>query len=326
MVRKAVFWIAVAAAIVLIFAVSGAISDKLAEKSRPILVVPKTNDTRIAFWHALNEGVMAAAKEYGVDVEVRGMREEADIDGQIRLLEQAIAEKPQAIVLAASDYNRLVPVAQSIVNAGIKLITVDSGLSGNISSSFIATDNYEAGKKAGFAMRSLVPPGASVAIVSFVKESTTAMERERGVRDSLSEGGIRIVSTSYSNGLTDKASEITEGLIRSEPNLHGIIGLNEVSTIGALQAVKRLNAGGTIKMVGFDSSPEEIASLEEGILQVIVVQKPFNMGYLAVKTAFEAISGKRVTGYIDTGSEVITKENMYTNENQKLLFPFVGEK
>jgi ribose transport system substrate-binding protein len=71
---------------------------------------------------------------------------------------------------------------------------------------------------------------------------------------------------------------------------------------------------------------KEIAFLEEGVLQAIVVQKPFNMGYLAIKTAWEASNGKSVPPRIDTGAEVITPGTMFTKENQKLLFPFVEEK
>lgn len=77
-------------------------------------------------------------------------------------------------------------------------------------------------------------------------------------------------------------------------------------------------------MAGFDSSIEEIRLLEEGVFDAIVIQKPFNMGYLGIETAVKAARGKEVAPYVDSGSELITKENMYTEENQKLLFPFFG--
>ncbi|WP_419872476.1 hypothetical protein [Candidatus Pristimantibacillus sp. PTI5] len=67
---------------------------------------------------------------------------------------------------------------------------------------------------------------------------------------------------------------------------------------------------------------EEISYLEEGVLQATIVQKPFNMGYLAVKAALDVSAGKKVLPMIDTGSEAITKQNMYAGDKQKLLFPF----
>ena len=77
-----------------------------------------------------------------------------------------------------------------------------------------------------------------------------------------------------------------------------------------------------IVMVGFDSSNEEIQLLEAGIFEGIVIQKPFNMGYLSVQKAVEAYHNSAVEPMVDSGSVAVTKANMFTEENQKLLFPF----
>ncbi|WP_028548826.1 substrate-binding domain-containing protein [Paenibacillus sp. UNC451MF] len=305
-----------------VYSAAAGVSAKLSTKDSPILFVPKTIDSRVEFWEVMKQGVFAAAKEYGVKVEVVGTVNESDVEEQITLFEQTITQKPKAIVMAATDYNRVVPVAKKIVQSGIKLITVDSGLEGGISSSFIATDNYAAGLKAGQSIQGSLPRDSSVAIISFVKGSTTAMERERGVRDSLKAAGISVFGTFYSNASEEKAYDIAKYLITNEPAIKGIIGLNEPSAVGAAKAVKELGATERVKMVGFDSSMNEIAFLEEGILLATVVQKPFNMGYLAIKAALQAVNGDKLESTIDTGSELITKENMYSKENQKLLFPF----
>lgn len=302
------------------------VTKSLSEKNESIIMIPKTIDPHVEFWQVLNQGVLAAAKEYNAEIKIMGKASESQIDEQIKLVEQAIAEKPKAIILAATDYNRLVPVAQQVIDAGITLITVDSGLEGGLSTSLIATDNYAAGRKAVETMRGYVQGPATYAIVSFVKTSTTQMDRENGVRDSLkSDASVKLLDSLYSNGSEDKAYEQTKELLREHSDIRGIFGLNEVSTIGAARALKEMDPGRTIKLVGFDSSTNEISFLEAGILQGTVVQKPFNMGYLAVKTALQAHRGEKVNRMMDTGSEVITKENMYTNENQKLLFPFVGK-
>ncbi len=97
------------------------------------------------------------------------------------------------------------------------------------------------------------------------------------------------------------------------------------STVGAGHAIKELGLEGEITLVGFDSSISEVKLLQEGILQATIVQRPFNMGYLGITTALDKINGKKVQSYVDTGSVVITLENMNEDEHQKLLFPFVGE-
>jgi ribose transport system substrate-binding protein len=299
-------------------------SRSLSSSKDTILFVPKTIDGKMEFWQVMKQGVSAAAKEYGAKIEVAGTDTELDIDGQIALREKAIPEKPRAILLAATDYNRLVPVARKIIDAGITLITVDSGLNGVTAASFIATDNEAAGYKAGEEIKRRTEPGARIAVINFVKGSATAMERERGVLGSLQQNGGRMIDgIYYSDGSEEKAYEIVKNILLHQPEISGIVGLNEPSTVGAAKAIKHLSAQSRVKLVGFDSSMDEIAALEDGVIQAIVVQKPFNMGYLAVQTAIQAVNGHKVDRRIDTGSELITKDNMYTNENQKLLFPFL---
>ena len=75
-------------------------------------------------------------------------------------------------------------------------------------------------------------------------------------------------------------------------------------------------------MVGFDSSLEEIQFLESGVFDAIVVQRPLNMGYLGVSMAYQAARSIEVPKIVESGSVLITRETIYTEENQKLLFPF----
>lgn len=91
-------------------------------------------------------GASVAAKEYGVNCEVTGPTAEEDIDAQIKLVEQAISQKPDAIILAAADYKKLVPVCEKVYEAGIPLIMVDSDVDFSKTRCLIGTDNYELGK------------------------------------------------------------------------------------------------------------------------------------------------------------------------------------
>ncbi len=290
-----------------------------------IVVIFKSTDPAIAFWQIVEAGVKTAAKEFDVKVTVVGPWEEKDIAGQIDLVKRVVRERPQAVVLAADDYNALVPVARRIREAGIKLVTLDSGLPPGLSSSFIATDNVEAGSKAGALEAAVLPPGSKIAILSYVRGTLTAIDREKGVRKVLSkDAGAQVVGTWYCEDLLPEAYAITRRLLTSEREITGIIALNEVATEGAAEAIAKLKEGGRIKLVGFDSSPIETTYLEAGVIDGIVVQKPFNMGYLAVKTAVELLRDERVAARIDTGSAVITRQNMDERENQKLLFPLIG--
>ncbi|MEC0202887.1 substrate-binding domain-containing protein [Paenibacillus lautus] len=293
--------------------------------TKKIIVGVKALDEN-EFWRVLIEGVNTASREFGVDVSVIGPSQEIEVDLQIQLLEEAVKQKPDAIVLAAGDYNRLVPVSESIRKAGIPLIMIDSAVNGDYAQSLIATDNVNAGQKAGKELSSRLPAHAKVAIISFVRGTSTQIEREQGVRSILEQrSGTEIVGTYYSEGKEERAYEITRKLLLERPDLNGIVGLNEPSTVGAGRAIRELGLSGKVKLVGFDSSVKEVKLLEEGVLQSTIVQKPFNIGYLGIKTAVSIIEGDKVSRNVYTDSVVINQDNMYTEENQKLLFPFVEE-
>lgn len=289
-----------------------------------IVVVKATKE--IDFWRVLTDGVNTASREFGVKTTVIGPPKEIDVDLQISLLEKAIKDKPDAIVMAAGDYNRLVPVAKKIRKAGIPLIMIDSDINGEYAESLISTDNTDAGEKAGREMAAILPSKAKVAIVSFVKGTSTQIEREQGVRNILGKReGTDIVGTYYSEGMEETAYAITKKLLKDHKDIDGIVGLNEPSTVGAGRAIKEAGLTGAVKLVGFDSSIAEVKLLEEGVLQSTIVQKPFSIGYLGIKTAMSVLDGDKVHSKVYTDSVVIYKDNMYTEENQKLLFPFVEE-
>jgi ribose transport system substrate-binding protein len=258
-------------------------------------------------------------------VEIKGPQNETDVNDEIKILQESIKDKPDAIVMAAADYNRCIPVSQQIIKAGIKLVTMDSGINSDIPASFVATDNIEAGKIEGKVLSSLLNSKSKIAIISIVKEASTSIDREKGVKLGLTnQQANNIIGTYYCNSIKSKAYDITKQLLISHPELNGIAALNEPSASGAADAINELGLSGKIKLVGFDSSLDEIKYIEQGTIQATVVQKPFNMGYLAVKAACQAIKHTPISKRINTGSQLITKNNMYDIENQKLLFPFVS--
>ncbi|MDA3948310.1 MAG: substrate-binding domain-containing protein [Spirochaeta sp.] len=291
-----------------------------------VIVVMKTIGPHMEFWQIVRAGIQEAATEYNIEPTIVGPRWERDIDRQIEIFSKVIDQSPDAILLAASDYNRLAPLAERAAEAGIMIVTLDSALNSDVPVSFVATDNVEAGKKAGREIVRLVPPDRPVAIVSHIRGVATAIDRERGVQDALAASGRPeelILGTFYSENDPDRAYEYVRALTAAYPELGGIVALNENSTVGVGRALRDLGLADRIHLVGFDNSREEIEFLEKGIVTALVVQKPFNMGYVGIKTVVEALRGQKVDAVIYTESVLVRKEEIFTEENQKLLFPLV---
>ena len=96
---------------------------------------------------------------------------------------------------------------------------------------------------------------------------------------------IRSVLSVYCNSSYEKAYELTKDMLNRYPQISLLVATNEYGAIGAARAVNDLGLAGKVKMVGFDSSVEEIQLLEMGVFQAIIIQKPVNMGYLGVEQA-----------------------------------------
>lgn len=284
-----------------------------------VLIQKAMDDTD--FWTSVYQGGEMAAQEYNAVLTAVGPEREQDVESQNQMILDAVARKPDAIVLAPCSSDETLPYARQIEEAGITLVLLDSTMEEETGKAVVATDNYELGYKMGSYMKQFVEEDTVIGIVGHVQGSSTATGREEGFRAGLGGSGDQVAEIVFCDSDTERAYELTCGLLEKYPDMNMIVGLNEYSAVGAARAVKEQGLSDSIRMAGIDSSVEQIQLLEEGVYEALAIQKPFNMGYLGVETAVKLLEGERVETYINSGSELITKENMYTEENQKLLFP-----
>jgi len=236
------------------------------------------------------------------------------------LLEEAMASKPDAIVAAPSNDAAVIQTLERIRKAGIELMVMDTPLRMDKEPPVVSGDHREAGIQAGrFAERETAGRPV-VAILSDFPNSSVSAERESGIISALAEGGY--VGTSYVGDSEEQAYDTALSLLKDKPSLNAIMAMNEPAALGSAKAIKELNRAGAVRLVAFDSSLYEIKLLEEGSLNAIIVQKPFNMGYLGVKNALRQLEGKKIDRETLIDPLVVTKDNMYSPENQKLLFPY----
>ncbi len=287
-----------------------------------MIYIAKVIDEANDFWTQLLEGAYMAAMEYEVDLEVVAADKEDNYKAQNKLIEWAITQKPEVILLSPSSYTETIPAAEKIIEAGICLILIDSAMGKQLEESKIATDNIKAGFMEGEYLKSFIKEDSKIVIIGHVKGTSTAIERERGLRQALGEDEEKIVDVAFCDSEYEKAEQIMETMFAKHKDIDLVAGLNEYSAVGAARAVKKAGLSSQVRVVGFDSSLEEIRLLEEGVLQGIVVQKPFKMGYLGVKTGVMAFQGDKVPENIDSGFELITKDNMYAENIEELIFPF----
>jgi ribose transport system substrate-binding protein len=293
-----------------------------------IAVIPK--GTTHEFWKSIHAGSNKAAAELkaqGTDVEViwKGPLREDDREQQIQVVEGFAAQGVSGIVLAPLDDRALVRPVSDARRAGVPTVIIDSGLQSDEFVSFVATDNRKGGSLAAERMGQLLGGKGKVLVLRYAEGSASTSEREAGFIETITQKfpEIELISTDqYAGATRDTAKRASENLLnRFGDQVQGIFTPNESSTGGMLLALEDIGKAGKVSFVGFDVSQRFIDALNSGQLHGIVVQNPFNMGYLGVKTMVDNLLGRSVEKKIDTGVMLVTKENMQSPEVQTLLRP-----
>jgi len=299
-----------------------------AKKKLKIAVIPK--GTTHEFWKSIHAGSNKAAQELaaqGNEVEViwKGPLREDDREQQIQVVEGFAAQGVNGIVLAPLDNRALVRPVADAQRAGVPTVIIDSGLESEEIVSFVATDNRKGGSLAAERMGQLLNGKGKVLVLRYAEGSASTTEREAGFLETIKQKfpEIELVSTDqYAGATRDTAKRASENLLnRFGDEVQGIFTPNESSTAGMLLALQDIGKAGKVSFVGFDSSQTFIDAINANQLHGIVVQNPFNMGYLGVKTMVDSLLGKPVDRKIDTGVMLVTKDNMQSPEVQTLLHP-----
>ena len=318
-------WLSICLVVCLIGGIGGTAwyrQKKIEERRMSLVYIPKVEDSTNDFWKALILGTNMAAKEYNADIEIKAPAEENDIERQNELLKEAISEEPDAILFSPSSFTESNDLLKEAKEKGIRISFIDSYTEEKVQDLTVATDNLEAGEKLGKFAATLLGPDDQIAIVAHVKGVSTAVEREEGFRKGLGDLAKNIVEVVYCDSQYEKSRKLTQELMEKYPNLKMVAGMNEYSSVGAARAVKAAGAKDRIQVVGVDSSQEAVQLMENGVFKGLVVQKAFKMGYIGVKETILMLRGKSYEKDINSGCELVTPDNMYDSEIEKLLFPF----
>lgn len=320
-IEQIIKWFIVGVSIgILIFI--GYSSYQSSKKPDKIVLVSKSIQSEYVFWETIRMGAQLAAKEEEIPFEYVGPLEEKDVDKQVEIMNSKIEEGANIILLAAADKERLALSVENAKKKGITLVSVDSSVVGQ--TEIVATDNVAAAQELTHYLLESINNEGEVIMLNFVQGASTANEREQGY-DLVMAGQAKVkqLPTVYTEGTTESAYKKAKEIIKQYPNLKGLVGANQYMTEGICLAIEELGLSKKIKVVGFDSSNVIIEALEKGIIEAILVQKPFNMGYLGVKVAVDLFDGKKVEQDTDTGYKLITADTLYDTENQKLLYPII---
>lgn len=308
--KKKFFAALICASMIGCLAATPVLADETVKAGGDYKIAVITMDSVDQHWVSLKEGAEEEAKADDVTVDFMAPDVKDDAK-QIECINNAVAGGYDALMVAANSEDAVSGALQEAIDAGMKLVYVDSPANVEAEATF-STDNKAAGKTAGEEMiKALEDKGVkdgSIGIVNINNSTNTAIQREAGFREAFEGTDYELLETQFCEGDAAKAQTIAENYITE--GVVGIYGTNEGASTGVGNAIKASGSDEIIG-VGFDKSDTLKGLIEDGYLVCTMAQNPDQMGKLGVQACIKALNGEDLGGEVtDTGVSVLTKESL----------------
>ena len=263
----------------------------------------------VAFFTAMEDAAKAyAAKNPGADVTYFSCKTPSDVACQTAQIEDAVAKGFQAIVITPMG-PEVVPAMNAAADKGLKIVLVDNNLDAFTKKTAVAaTDNVKGGQAAGAYLKTVLKSGDTIGLIEGVRGVPALDARIKGVKDALAGTGVNvIIGGAESKCDAAKGATVAEDLLTRSPNLTAIYSACDDPAIAAAKVAKQ--KGKKVLVMGYDGLPDAAKAIQAGDMQATVAQFPGKMASLGVEAAVNAVRGKAVEAFIDTGTELVTKDN-----------------
>jgi ribose transport system substrate-binding protein len=278
------------------------ISVSFADKKPTVVVVLKEGNTE--YWRIMKAGIEKGFKDFDIDGKVM-VPTDSTAQEQADLLMKAYKEKPDVIITAPISLS-VKPTLETFKDVPVLLVDTDLPIKNK--TAYIGTDNLDLGKKAGAFLASQLQPGNKIAIIAGDLSFSVFKDRIEGATISLRNAGIQIAY--LKTGIQDDPKTIQRvitKLLRDQPDIKGVVTTHD--TI-ALPAIKELEEQGlSIPVIGPDGLTDMLKFIADETIPGTMAQNPYDMGYLSVETAMKVIQGENVEPIVDSGVDIIIKEN-----------------
>lgn len=272
------------------------------------------------FYISMECGVRAAAEELGANVSVQGPQK-WDPALQQPIVSSVTANEPDAILIAPNDVTALQRPLEEAASSS-EIVLVDTTIEDpSIAVSEIASDNVGGGAAAFEAIQGLVPDGGKVLVIDNQPGISTSDDRVRGFEEAVAQDdSFEYVGVEYAQNQPARAAQIVTSTLQRYPDLKAIFATNIFSAEGAATGIEQAGVAGEVQVVGFDAGPAQVEALQDGTLQAIIAQQPYDIGYQGVEQALKAINGQATEEKIQTGFTIVTAENLESDEGQAALY------
>jgi len=266
------------------------------------------------FFLTMENGAKAHQKAHAADYDLiaNGIKDELDVSRQIDLVEQMIAQRVNAIVIAPADSKALVPVCKKAQQAGIPVINIDNKFDdavlaqSQVKFPFVGPDNRKGSKLVGDFLSKKLKPGDKVAIVEGVPNAFNGQQRKLGFEDAMKAAGMTIVSSQSGYWETDKANQVVSAMVTEHPDLKAILCANDNMALGTVAALRAANKSGQVLVVGYDNIAAMQQLLKEGQVAATADQHADQLAVFGIEYALEVLKNKAAPADRETPVDLVT--------------------
>ncbi|UCF96577.1 MAG: substrate-binding domain-containing protein [Spirochaetaceae bacterium] len=284
------------------------------------------------FMRMIEKGAQAKAEELGVEIMTAEYPKAWGPDIQVPILEALSARGGfDFLIVVPTGVEALIAPLKKIHDKGIPMITTDTFLGdGDYSKpssysfplAYIGTDNELGGYEVGKRLAEMIGKTGKVYINTTNPDVSSVTGRRDGFLRAMKEfPNIKVVGIDYNLDNQETAQRQTAALLQANPDLKGIFGTNLFSAQGAYQAVVNAGLTGAVKIASWDATVDLIEALKAGKVDLVLAQKPYEIGYLAVEWGYKYLTeGAEVPKRVVPGFFFFTRENVNAPDSQQYIY------
>ena len=272
------------------------------------LVIP---DMVNPFWVYMKEGAEKVAAEKGANIEALAPLRAYNVEDQIRIMEDLVEKKVDAIVLIAADSNGVVPGVEKANAAGVPVITSNTRVFGGDIVTFVGYDNIDAMYTvAKYAMEALDGKG-KVVFLEGTPGTQTGADRTKGMQKAAAEyPGIEVLASQNADFQRSVGMTTMENLLQRFPEIDAVICGNDEIALGAIEAISAAGRDGEMKVVGFDGNKDAYMAIAQGRIFATLDQNPWAQSGLGVESAIKFLNGETIPDFVPVEYRLVTTENV----------------
>jgi len=271
------------------------------------------------FFLTMEDGAKAYQKDHSTDFDLisNGIKDESDTANQIRIVEQMIVSRVDALVIAPADSKALVPVIKKAMDAGIKVINIDNQLDADVLKSkglnvpFVGPDNRKGARLVGDYLAGKLQANDQVGIIEGVSTTTNAQMRTAGFKDAMDAAQMKIVSVQSGDWEIDKGNAVASAMLNEYPDLKALLAGNDSMALGAVSAVRAAGRAGKVQVVGYDNINAIKPMLKDGRVLATADQFAAKQAVFGIQAALKMVKGEKVD--VDSNNVIQTPVELVTH-------------